>query len=69
MNPLSPALMTAGERLAELAGILAAGLARLRQRHRTAEQSRELSGDRGESCLHFPADQSRHGPPERRRDS
>ena len=32
-NPLSPDLMTADERLTEVAQILSAGLVRLRQRH------------------------------------
>ncbi len=58
-NPLPPDRMTAAERLDELASILAAGVVRLR-----ARESRRLSADHGESCLHFPPDQCRHGPVE-----
>jgi hypothetical protein len=55
MNPLSPDHMSADERLAEICEMLACGLVRLK-----ARQSSQLSGDRGESCLHFSADQRRH---------
>jgi len=58
MNPLKPELMTAGERIAELGEILARGLVRVR-----ARQSSQLSGDHGESCLHFAADQRGHATP------
>jgi hypothetical protein len=61
-NALSPDQMTSDERLAEVCELLAAGLIRLR-----ARQSRGLSDDTGESCLHFAPDQRRHGPPKRRR--
>ncbi len=47
--------MSAAERLDELAEILAAGLIRLR-----ARQSRQLSADRGDSCLDFSARRSGH---------
>ena len=57
MNPLSPARMTTPERLEGVAEILAAGLIRLR-----ARQSRELSGDRGESSLDFSPERSGHDP-------
>ena len=57
INALSPDRMSTAERLDELASILAAGLLRLR-----ARKSSQLSADRGESCLHFPPDQCRHGP-------
>ena len=58
-NPLPPDRMSAAERLGELASILGDGVVRLR-----ARKSRRLSADRGESCLHFPPDQCRHGPVE-----
>ena len=54
-NPLHPSHMTAPERLAELAEILAAGLMRLR-----ARQSTPLSAHRGESSLDCPGHQSGH---------
>ncbi len=52
-NALSPALMTAAERLSELASILAVGLIRLR-----ARQSSRLSVHRENSCVDFIAHQS-----------
>jgi hypothetical protein len=61
-NPLSPDLMTAGERLDEVAQILAAGLMRLRQRQHLNERSRleknnlDLSPDRS---VHATARQRR----------
>ena len=51
-------MLSATERLDEIAEILAAGLMRLRTR-----QSSALSADRGESCLPNSADQSGHRPP------
>ena len=54
-NALAPGLMSAAERLDEIADILAAGLMRLR-----ARKSSALSGDHGESCLDFPATQRMH---------
>ena len=54
-NPLPPSAMSAMERRAELCGILALGVVRLKQR-----QSSELSDGDGESSLHFPPDQSGH---------
>ena len=54
-NPLHPSHMTAAERLAELAEILAAGLMRLRARQSTA-----LSAHCGESSLDCAARQSGH---------
>ncbi len=54
-NPLHPHHMTAEERLAEVAEILAAGLMRLR-----ARQSSHLSADHGESSLDCVAHQSGH---------
>ena len=47
-NPLDPDEMSAAERLAEVAEILAAGQVRLR-----ARQSSRLSADSGEISLHF----------------
>ncbi|QFQ88054.1 hypothetical protein F8A10_08165 [Paracoccus kondratievae] len=61
-NPLSPFLMTAAERRAELCGLLALGLGRLRTRETVEE-----SDDTGESCLHYPSDQCRHATPTQRR--
>jgi hypothetical protein len=54
-NPLHASHMSAAERLAELAEILAAGLMRLR-----ARQSTPLSADSGESSLDCAAHQSGH---------
>jgi hypothetical protein len=55
MSAVKPDLMTAAERLDEIAEILAAGLMRARDR-----QSSPQSGDFGESSLDCPADQSVH---------
>jgi hypothetical protein len=57
-NPIPPSRMTAPERLAEIAEILAAGLMRLR-----ARQSTHLSPDCGESSLDCPGNQSGHADP------
>ena len=57
MNALHTDHMTAAERLAEIAQILARGLMRLR-----ARQSSQLSGDRGDSCLDCSPHQRRHAP-------
>ena len=54
-NALNPDLMTAAERLDEVAEILAAGLMRLR-----ARQSSPLSADFGESSLDCAGHQSGH---------
>lgn len=56
-NPIHPKHLSAAERLAELAGILATGLVRLR-----SPKSSGLSVDRGDSCLDFPEPRSRHEP-------
>ena len=61
-NALDPALMTAAERLDEVAELLARGLIRLRVR-----QSSQVSADQGESCLDFPPDRSGHAEPSRRK--
>ena len=53
-NALDPNLMTPSERLCEIGEILAAGLLRLRAKHRSTGDSRDLS-------LDFSANQSRHG--------
>ena len=55
MNALDPDLMNPNERLAEVAGLLAAGLIRLR-----ARQSSQLSGDCGESLLDCSPNRRRH---------
>jgi hypothetical protein len=54
-NGLRPELMTADQRLAEIAAILAAGLTRLR-----ARQSSQISAHLGESSLDCAANQSGH---------
>ena len=56
-NALSPDLMTAAERLAEIGEILAAGLIRLRARQREAEARASVE----KVSLDFPADRSVHG--------
>jgi len=56
MNFLDQNQMPEGDRLAELGGILAAGLIRLKQR-----KSRELTAVSGDSYLHIFPDQCRHG--------
>ena len=61
-NPLSPDQMTPAERRAELCGLLALGLVRLRMR-----ETGGVSEDPGESCLHYPADRSVHATPTHRR--
>jgi hypothetical protein len=54
-NALPADRMTAAERLDEIAGIMAAGLMRLKSR-----QSSSLSADLGECLVDYPADQSGH---------
>jgi hypothetical protein len=54
-NALDPSRMTTAERLGELASILAAGLISLQ-----ARKSRQLSGDRGDSCLDLSPQWSGH---------
>ena len=61
-NPLHPDRMTAHERRAELCGVLALGLVRLKQREHT-----QHSANIGEICLHYLPDQSVHAPPTHRR--
>ena len=61
-NPLPPDHMTATERRAELCGLLALGLVRLRQRDRG-----EHSSDAREIRLHSPTDRCRHATPTHRR--
>jgi hypothetical protein len=55
MNPLHPSHLSAAERLAEVAEILAAGLMRLR-----ARKSTPLSPHSGESSLDCAGHQSSH---------
>ena len=57
-NALRPDLMTAAERLDEVADMLAAGLMRLLER-----QSSPLSAYHGESSLDCPSRQSGHATP------
>ncbi|WP_310458529.1 hypothetical protein [Ruixingdingia sedimenti] len=57
-NPLPPDRMTPAERRAELCGLLALGLVRLRLRERG-----EPSDKTGEIRLHYPPDQCRHATP------
>jgi hypothetical protein len=61
-NSLPPDLMTAEERLTEVAQILAAGLIRLRQRQLPNGHSRLEKND-----LDFSADRSVHATPRKRR--
>lgn len=63
-NPLPADKMTPAERRADLCGLLALGLVRLRMRDLA-----EVSDDIGESCLHYPADEWRHATPPQRRNS
>ena len=55
MNPLKPEMMTADERLAEIAEILARGLVRLH-----ARKSSPLSADDRDSFVDLPPHRSRH---------
>jgi hypothetical protein len=61
-NPLAPSAMTPVERRAELCGLLALGLVRLKLR----EQG-EASDKSGEIRLHCPVDRCRHATPTHRR--
>lgn len=54
-NPLHPDRMTAHERRAELCGVLALGLVRLRQRG-----FGQISANIGESRLHYSCEQWLH---------
>ncbi len=62
-NALDPNLMTAAERLDEIAAILAAGILRLKTR-----QAARPVRDRGDVCLAIPARPSRHGRKRRTRE-
>jgi hypothetical protein len=61
-NPLHPDLMSADERLTEVAQILAAGLVRPRQR-----ECRNDCKDLQENSLDFPLGRSVHASPQTRR--
>ena len=61
-NPLSPDLMTADERLSEIAQILAAGLVRLLQRERRIDCSRLEK-----NSLDLSPERSVHASPQTRR--
>ncbi|MBX6323376.1 MAG: hypothetical protein IRY94_16250 [Rhodospirillaceae bacterium] len=61
VSPVSPARLTAAERLDEIAALLAAGLMRL-----MARKSSPLSARGGESSLAFPPGQRIHADPETR---
>lgn len=63
-NPLPPCQMTPAERRAELCGLLALGLVRLRLRNQA-----EVSDDTRESGLHYSADEWRHATPTQRRNA
>lgn len=63
-NPLASNRMSAAERRAELCGLLALGLIRLR-----ARDGGEVSDETGERCLHYPPDQCRHATPTHRRNA
>ena len=62
-NALDPNLMTAAERIDEIAAILAAGILRLK-----ARQAARPVRDRGDVCLAIPARPSRHGRKPKRRE-
>lgn len=61
-NPLHPRHMHPLERRAELCGLLALGLVRLKMRCNL-----DVSEANGESSLHYPPDQSVHATPIHRR--
>jgi hypothetical protein len=61
-NALAPELMTAEERLTEVAQILAAGFTRLRRRQSAAE-----ANSSGDSRLDFSPDRSGHATAPKRR--
>jgi len=63
-NSLPPDQMNSAARRAELCGLLALGLIRLRMRERG-----EVSDKTGESCLHCLPDQCLHATPTHRRDA
>ncbi|PWR02377.1 hypothetical protein DKT77_12635 [Meridianimarinicoccus roseus] len=62
-NALHPDRMTPAERRAEMCGLLALGLVRLRLR----DDASEVSDETGESSLHSPPGQCRHTTPTHRR--
>jgi hypothetical protein len=62
-NPLAPDLMTAEERLSEIAQILATGLMRLRQRQHLNDHKRLEKND-----LDFSAHRSGHATARQRRE-
>ena len=61
-NPLPPDQMTDAERRAELCGLLALGLMRLKMK-----DDPEPVDDTREILLHYPPDQCRHATPTQRR--
>ena len=56
-NPIDPDHLTTRERLGEVCALLARGLVRLRQR------AAEDDARRGDICLHFAPERSRHATP------
>ena len=63
-NPFPADQMTPAERRADLCGLLALGLVRLRMLDRA-----EVSDENGESCLHYRAEEWRHATPTHRRNA
>lgn len=61
-NALHPDKMTPTERRAELCGLLALALVRLKLKNETQD-----AADNRESCLHSPPDQCLHATPTNRR--
>jgi hypothetical protein len=61
-NPLAPSAMAPAERRAELCGLLALGLVRLKIKERAKDTDAT-----GEILLHYPPDQCRHATPTHRR--
>ncbi|WP_370372396.1 hypothetical protein [Henriciella pelagia] len=57
-NPIDANLLSPAERRAELCGLLALGLIRLKM-----AKGADLSETKGESSLHSPPDQCRHATP------
>jgi hypothetical protein len=61
-DPTDPEHMTADDRVAEVAAILAAAVLRLHRRHAlTAPASPQISSDSGQTGLEVPADLRLHG--------
>jgi hypothetical protein len=60
-DPTDPDQITADDRVAEVATILAAAVLRLRRRHALATPSPQISSDSAQTGLEVPADLRLHG--------